>query len=191
MAAEHRIFHNANLASDVTDWEMAGENVGVGATADGLHQALMRSPDHRSNILSPDFTEIGVGVVVGDDGRMYVSEVFRLPAGSAPAAPEPAFVPSEEPEPELTPVPAPVVDAAPVAVPEAVAPVEVAAPVAVPHAPSTSVDRRADLVTVASVHLPDGAPRDWRAAWVATVLAFGVLSLHVSVWRRGLVSGRS
>src|SRR4051794_9414422 len=111
MAARHAIFHNPNLASEVSSWRMVGENVGVGSTVDSHHDAFMNSPAHRANILSSDFTEIGVGSVIGDDGRMYVSEVFRLPEGAADVAP----APDPEPAPVAAPAPAPA--PAPVAAP--------------------------------------------------------------------------
>src|SRR5256885_1199868 len=63
MAARHAIFHNPNLATEVSNWRMGGGNVGVGASADSVRSAFMNSPDHRRSILSGDFTEMGVGSV--------------------------------------------------------------------------------------------------------------------------------
>jgi hypothetical protein len=80
MQSEQRLFHNPSLASDVSGWDVVGENVGRGGSVEDLHQALMASPSHRENILSPRFTEIGVGVVVDeDDGELWVVQVFRTP----------------------------------------------------------------------------------------------------------------
>ncbi len=49
---------------------------GVGEAQDGL----MNSPGHRANILSPDVTHVGIGVVIGDEvvGRreLFVTQVF-------------------------------------------------------------------------------------------------------------------
>ena len=39
------------------------ENVGVGASPEGVHAGLMESPGHRAAILSPTATRLGVGVV--------------------------------------------------------------------------------------------------------------------------------
>lgn len=71
------IYHNPDLAGEVGgDWTMLGENVGVGSEVDSLHQAFMDSPSHRANVLRRGFNEIGVGVVIADDGTIYVTEVF-------------------------------------------------------------------------------------------------------------------
>lgn len=85
MAASRAIFHNQSLTSQVCCWTDLGENVGAGSTVDGIHQAFMASPEHRANILSSRYTQIGVGTARGSDGRLYVDEVFRRPDGAAPA----------------------------------------------------------------------------------------------------------
>lgn len=41
---------------------MGAENLGSGPTVEMAHYLLMASPGHRRNILSPNFTDIGVGV---------------------------------------------------------------------------------------------------------------------------------
>ncbi|HTM22117.1 MAG TPA: CAP domain-containing protein [Kofleriaceae bacterium] len=54
---------------------------GVGEAQEGL----MNSPGHRANILSPDVTHVGIGVVIGDEvvGRreLFVTQVFIYRAG--------------------------------------------------------------------------------------------------------------
>src|SRR2546426_849495 len=61
MAADDRISHNPNLATAVTaDWQKLGENVGVGATVDKLHDAFVASPGHYRNLVDDTFTYIGV-----------------------------------------------------------------------------------------------------------------------------------
>jgi hypothetical protein len=87
MAAEHRLFHNPSLGSDVTGWDAVGENVGVGSSVDDIHQAFMASAHHRDAILSSEFTQVGLGVEVDADGALWVVEVFRLPTAPAAAAP--------------------------------------------------------------------------------------------------------
>jgi uncharacterized protein YkwD len=46
-----------------------GENIGYGtgplATPAQIHQAWMRSPGHRANIVQRDFREIGIGIALG------------------------------------------------------------------------------------------------------------------------------
>lgn len=105
MADSDSLHHNPNLADEVTGWQSLGENVGRGPTVDSIHQALMDSPGHRANILSSRFTQIGVGVEVREGGRIWVTQVFRLPY-EAPA-PEPQPEPEPEPQPAAAPQTAP------------------------------------------------------------------------------------
>lgn len=45
----------------------AGENLAMDFnTSEGVVKAWMNSPTHRDNILNPDFTETGIGIVKGD-----------------------------------------------------------------------------------------------------------------------------
>jgi len=80
------ICHNPNLTSDVSNWQAVGENVGVGPSVDAIETAFMNSPEHRANILDPDYTEIGIGTAVGKDGRLYVTQDFRQPMHSTTAS---------------------------------------------------------------------------------------------------------
>lgn len=55
------------------------ENIGRGYSAREIHRGLMSSPAHRANILNPDVTAIGIGVVAEEEGerRAFVAtEVF-------------------------------------------------------------------------------------------------------------------
>jgi uncharacterized protein YkwD len=62
----------------------AGENIAEGQrNAAEVMTSWMRSPGHRDNILSSEFTEIGTGVAVGRNGRLYWAEVFGRPVRSA------------------------------------------------------------------------------------------------------------
>jgi uncharacterized protein YkwD len=59
-----------------------GENILVGPgalTGAGMDAAWMASPDHRSNILSPNFDSVGVAVTWGADGRVWATEDFGGP----------------------------------------------------------------------------------------------------------------
>lgn len=76
MASQGRIYHNPNLGSEVSDWEEVGENVGRGRSVSKIHAAFMDSPAHRANILERGDNRIGVGVVQGSDGRIYVTQIF-------------------------------------------------------------------------------------------------------------------
>jgi uncharacterized protein YkwD len=79
MAAKQSLYHNPNLGSDVSGWQVVGENVGTGGTVDSIQTAFMNSPAHRANILAHDYTQIGIGTVTDANGRIWVTEVFRLP----------------------------------------------------------------------------------------------------------------
>jgi uncharacterized protein YkwD len=95
MVQAGQISHNPNLGSQVGgDWTKLGENVGVGYDVDGLMQAFINSPAHYANLVDPEWTHVGVGVVMAADGRMYTTHNF-MALGSAPAP---------EPEPEPAPV---------------------------------------------------------------------------------------
>lgn len=48
------------------------ENLALGATGAGVHEALMVSPPHRGAMLSGEFDRVGVGVVSGPFGLMTV-----------------------------------------------------------------------------------------------------------------------
>lgn len=76
-----RICHNPALGSVTTGWYALGENVGVGFDVDGLDRAFWNSPTHQANVVG-NYNYAGVGVVVREDGAMYVTVVFmRGPEG--------------------------------------------------------------------------------------------------------------
>lgn len=68
------------------DYEYAGENLAIDfMTAEKQHAAWMKSETHKKNILSPNFTEIGVAVGTGeiDDHISIITvQVFGNPAQS-------------------------------------------------------------------------------------------------------------
>lgn len=82
MAAHHTLAHNPALGSNVCCWRDLGENVGRGPSEPALNRAFMASREHRANILSRTFTQVGVGTARGSDGRLYVDELFRRPDSS-------------------------------------------------------------------------------------------------------------
>jgi uncharacterized protein YkwD len=65
-------------------WRSMGENIAEAhdvAEAEGL---LMNEPkfrpNHRANILKPDYTHVGVGIAIAPDGMMYITQDFvQLP----------------------------------------------------------------------------------------------------------------
>ncbi len=65
---------------------LVAENVGTATTASAVHEGFMGSPGHRSNVLDPRATHVGVGAVEGlaPNGLMvwYVSELYAGFAGA-------------------------------------------------------------------------------------------------------------
>ena len=60
----------------------AGENIAMGQTSpQSVMAGWMNSPGHRSNILSPSYSEIGVGLAKDRNGRYYWTQMFIKPLG--------------------------------------------------------------------------------------------------------------
>jgi uncharacterized membrane protein required for colicin V production len=57
-------------------YDSAGENLAIAPSVDEAHAGLMRSPDHRENILRQEFDEVGIGIYRGPYGYMC-TQVFR------------------------------------------------------------------------------------------------------------------
>jgi uncharacterized protein YkwD len=54
-----------------------GENIAEGSTVQEIHQNLLKSPAHRAVIIDPQFTHVGIGVVVRSvEPRIVATEVF-------------------------------------------------------------------------------------------------------------------
>jgi len=67
------------LASAGVSYSRAGENLAYAQSLAVAHRSLMESPGHRENILQPDFTRIGIGVIsAGSYGRMF-TQLFITP----------------------------------------------------------------------------------------------------------------
>ncbi|HUQ62959.1 MAG TPA: CAP domain-containing protein [Acidimicrobiales bacterium] len=101
MAANGTIAHNPSRGSQITGWSVLGENVGMGSSVDVVHEALVNSHAHYENLVSSEFTLVGIGVAYGPN-TIYVAQEFMAPAGggshqieSAPE-PEPTTAPVEE-----------------------------------------------------------------------------------------------
>jgi uncharacterized protein YkwD len=70
----------SRLAAVSYESRAAGENIAEGQRdAAEVVSSWMRSPGHRDNILSSEFTEIGTGVALGRNGRLYWAQVFGRP----------------------------------------------------------------------------------------------------------------
>jgi len=155
MAAQHRLHHNPDLATQVAGWLRIGENVGSGASVDAVHSALMASATHRDEILGPAFTEVGVGVVASD-GMLWLTQVFRLPEGGAAPAPPPQPAPPAPAPPATWPSPA-------------AAPTTRVPPVTAPRPAVAPASTRAAPATTAPAVVPDPPPLAERPAVPAAV----------------------
>lgn len=141
MASEGRLYHNPSLTSEVSGWQRLTENVGTGPAVGEVHDAFMASSSHRANILDGRVTEVGVGVA-WSDGRLWVSQVFRLPDGST-TPPAPTAEPTPGPDPALepeAPTPASAAPAPPaVSAPSAPAPATTGTPAPAPPTRASSI----------------------------------------------------
>jgi uncharacterized protein YkwD len=61
LAAAGVLSHNPGLRTDVADWTVLGENVGMAGDVPTVQNAFMHSPEHKANILDPRYTQMGVG----------------------------------------------------------------------------------------------------------------------------------
>jgi len=67
------------LAAAKITYSRAGENLAYAQSVAVAHRGLMDSEGHRENILRPEFTRIGIGVVsAGSYGRMF-TQLFLTP----------------------------------------------------------------------------------------------------------------
>jgi len=57
-------------------YRTAGENIAMNRSMENAHTALMNSPGHRANILGASYTQIGIGIVSGGNGSLYISQEF-------------------------------------------------------------------------------------------------------------------
>ena len=84
MAAAGAISHNMDLPNQVrAPWRKVGENVGAGYDSAELFNAFVASPTHLANLADPSYSRIGIGVVVGADGRMYTAHQFLSAPGDS------------------------------------------------------------------------------------------------------------
>lgn len=74
----------SRLAAVQYEMRAAGENIAEGQrdAAEAL-STWMSSAGHRGNILSRDYSELGTGVALGRNGRLYWVQVFGRPARAA------------------------------------------------------------------------------------------------------------
>ena len=157
MASQNQISHNSNYRNQVENagfnWRALAENVGMGPTVDIVHQALLNSPSHYTNIVNATYTKVGIGIVTSG-GYVWVVQNFLAVAGSAPA---PAPAPAPEPTPAPTSPPAPPRTSAPVT-----APPTTAAPrpttTTTTEPPTTTTTEPPTTTTTVALPPPSGLP---------------------------------
>lgn len=67
------------LAAAGIEYQRAGENLAYAQSVAVAHRGLMESAGHRENILRPEFTHVGIGVIsAGPYGRMF-TQLFLTP----------------------------------------------------------------------------------------------------------------
>jgi uncharacterized protein YkwD len=68
------------------EWRAVGENIAMASSVRAAESSFMNEPrnaqNHRSNILSPKFTEVGVGITASRSGQLFITQDFMLPAAS-------------------------------------------------------------------------------------------------------------
>jgi uncharacterized protein YkwD len=82
-------FVDRDLQAGYANWTWVGENIAAGyPTPEAVVSGWMSSPEHRDNILSPDYTEIGVGVANGSGqfGTCWAEEFGARPSDDAAGA---------------------------------------------------------------------------------------------------------
>lgn len=85
MAAEGPIAHRYGGEPDVAGragqagahFSLIEENVAIGESPESIHDAWMSSPDHRSNLLSPDVDRVGVAIVASRGVLFAVADYER------------------------------------------------------------------------------------------------------------------
>jgi len=103
LAAAGTLSHNPALRTQVTNWNVLGENVGMAGDIPSVQAAFMASPAHRDNILDPRYTQMGVASATSMNAScgcqvLWVVVDFRHPASAAVSAPAPKPVPKPVPK---------------------------------------------------------------------------------------------
>ncbi len=61
-------------------WRAVGENIALNGTVPGAEAAFMNEPrfqkNHRGNILNAKYTDVGIGIVQGPNGSLYITQDF-------------------------------------------------------------------------------------------------------------------
>jgi hypothetical protein len=134
MAGDGTISHNPSLTSQApNNWAQLGENVGMGGAVGVIQTAFINSPHHYENLANGAYNYVGIGVVHGANGTIFVTVDFMAAAAAGGGAPAPTAPKATSPPrtaapatPRATTPRAP----APVAAPPVTTPPPASAPVA-------------------------------------------------------------
>jgi uncharacterized protein YkwD len=133
MAAAGAISHNPSFPNQVTaKWTRLGENVGTGGAVGVIQTAFINSPHHYENLVQPDYNYVGIGVVDGPNGAIYVTVDFMTLPGGSVSAPAPRVTAPKAAAPRATTPAAPRVTTARPASPSPTSPPVTTPPVPVP-----------------------------------------------------------
>ena len=80
MASQGRLFHSnpQQIRSSFSRTSRRfGENVARGSGIREMHDAMMKNLSDRNNILDRRYCNFGMATCRGDDGRLYMAQVFR------------------------------------------------------------------------------------------------------------------
>jgi uncharacterized protein YkwD len=93
MAGDGTISHNPSLTSQApSNWTQLGENVGMGGAVGAIQTAFINSPHHYENLANGAYNYVGIGVVHGANGTIFVTVDFMAApaAGGGTSAPKTA-----------------------------------------------------------------------------------------------------
>mmetsp|Transcript_13694 Transcript_13694/g.30025 ORF Transcript_13694/g.30025 Transcript_13694/m.30025 type:complete len:193 (+) Transcript_13694:115-693(+) len=81
MAAQQKVFHSVQSIQELkalVQSQHAGENIQVGACVKEIHRvAVQKKTSAYKNMMCRDFVEFGMATVKGDNGKLYMVQLFR------------------------------------------------------------------------------------------------------------------
>ncbi|MGI9602194.1 MAG: CAP domain-containing protein [Acidimicrobiales bacterium] len=90
MANNGQLQHASPISEGLTDpWLSMGENIGYGYSVSGLMDAFRASSGHYANLVDPDYTHVGVGVVFKGSQIWTTHRFFESPNPPPPPPPPP------------------------------------------------------------------------------------------------------
>ena len=95
MATAGEISHNPNVGDQLNGIVAVAENVGRGPSLDWIHNGLINSPSHYKNMVNPNYTVVGLGVLTLGS-QTWVVEDFVRPLGGEVSTPPPMLSPDSE-----------------------------------------------------------------------------------------------